>query len=397
MKAGFVSSVLILLACWYLYEPIPSGFSQPWKLRAVWAGVKVVMDASWIAETLGLVPAHEVLRFAEELRTSNAPEKRAKDLVLDGIPVRAYNVKDSGPNGRYPGLVYYHGGGWALSSTKKYDRLMLGILEQIDIIIVSVDYRLAGKDGVRYPEPLDDCLTATKYFLTHCSTLFGVDPERVAIGGDSAGGNLAAAVALKLRDEHFSPMPKLQVLIYPVLQAVDFLLPSMVQNKHGPILTRYWLAKFCQLYATGSTEHVSQMLNNNHTSQSAKTFIYDRYIRHEDLELNYHYKPYKKPRLDFGNDRLWSRIKDVMMSPYFAPLLAENLADLPETYLYTPHYDVLRDEGILYSRRLKAAGVPVSHVEDPTAFHGICSWRRWFPVEGERCMNGITDFLNGKI
>jgi acetyl esterase/lipase len=391
--------LVLVMIMWHIREQIPRGFSQPWRLRLFLALARLSLEVGWILERLGLLSLIGVTNAMAKVVTHMDPrfrKGRATDMLFDGVKVRMYSPRQNSqpdPSG-YPALVFYHGGGWAIGNTRIYDDFVIPISNGLDIIIVSVEYRLSPKH--KFPVPLDDCLTATKYFIEHAEG-FGVNSKRIAVGGDSAGGNLAAAVSLRLRDEMYQTMPKLQVLVYPVLQSLDYALPSMIQNGKGPLLTTYWLAYYTSLYATGTLKHVSAIRRNQHTTPEVKKQMYNTCINHGHLDAEYHYKPYQKPDLDHGSEQVWSELKDVMMNPYFSPLVAEDLSGLPEAFVYTPRYDVLRDEGILYAKRLVSAGVPATHILGKSALHGICTFRHIFPKESYEGLNSIINFLKAKL
>jgi len=211
------------------------------------------------------------------------------------IPVRIYVPEGIGP---FPVLVYYHGGGWVLGSIGTHDATCREVANAAGCMVVSVEYRLAPEH--KYPAAVDDAYTAAQWVLENAESVGG-DPRRVAVGGDSAGGNLAAAVCLMARDRA-AVQPSLQVLIYPI---VDYNLdtPSYLENAEGYFLTRDTMRWFWQCYLE----------------------------RDED---GFH--------------------------PYASPLRAEVLTGLPPALIITAEYDPLRDEGEAYAARLRDAGVPVT-------------------------------------
>jgi len=148
------------------------------------------------------------------------------------IPIRIY--KPSAQT-NLPILVYYHGGGWVIGDLETHDSVCRNLCHQAGVIVVSVDYRLAPEH--KFPVPFDDCYTATEWVAAHANAIGG-DARRIAIGGDSAGGNLAAAISLKARDES-GPSIKYQLLIYPATDGsrdtqskIDFV-SGYLLSKHG--------------------------------------------------------------------------------------------------------------------------------------------------------------------
>ena len=215
--------------------------------------------------------------------------------------------------------------------------------------------------------------------------------------GDSAGGNLAASVNLKLRDKHFSPQPRLQVLLYPALQALDMRTPSYQKNALDPILSQRFMAGFWLLYAQGAVGDLEAMVNNNHTSPELKRALYTSYLNHNDLPRKYIHTDYIPNSLDHGDDFLWKTLKDKITDPYFSPLVAKNLSHLPETYIMTMEHDVLRDDGILYVQRLLEAGNKVTHLHYESGFHGLISYPIPLVEDCKIATKKLHDFLHKNL
>jgi acetyl esterase len=223
-----------------------------------------------------------------------------------GIPIRIYTPSGDGP---FPVLLYFHGGGWVIGDIESSDGLCRTLTNAVGCIVVSVDYRLAPEHP--FPAAADDAYHATLWAATYASS-FGGDPSRIAVCGDSAGGNLAAVVAQIARDRG-QPEICFQLLIYPVTDAACDT-PSYSENAEGYFLTR-----------------------------EAMQWFWNHYIR-----------------IDADRD-----------NPYASPLRAGNLAGLPSAMVITAEFDPLRDEGELYAERMRAAGVPVQLVRYHGMIHGF--------------------------
>lgn len=216
----------------------------------------------------------------------------------DGTPlsIRLYYPEGSAPNGI---CLYFHGGGWVLNSIDTHDELVRHLTSASGCLFVNVDYRLAPE--FKYPAAAEDAYTALCWAFDHATEL-GCDPAKIAVAGDSAGGNLAAAVCLMTRDRS-GPKIAFQALIYPITDC-DFERPSYRENGEGYFLTR--------------------------------------------KEMMWYWKQYLES-------------PDQMNQAYAAPLRAESLSDLPPAFVLTAEYDPLRDEGNAYAAALQAASVPVTH------------------------------------
>ncbi|MEH2484996.1 alpha/beta hydrolase [Bradyrhizobium sp. AZCC 2230] len=269
-------------------------------------------------------PAYETLTATEarayyaQARFATNPEPpelaRVGSLSIPAqhgtIPARIYVPKEPRlKDGLAPALVFFHGGGWVIGDLDSHDVVCRQLADAGALIVIAVDYRLAPEH--KFPAAIDDAIAATKWIAAHAREL-GIDASRLSIGGDSAGGNLTAVVALAARDGNG---PKLtgQVLIYP---AVDF---AMTHGSH-------------------SEPETSVLLTH-----SVIRWFRDHYLN------------------GAGDIHDWRA----------SPARAESLAGLPPAYVLTAGADPLRDEGDEYAARLKQAGVPVTYKHFPGQFHGF--------------------------
>ncbi|HEY9455007.1 MAG TPA: alpha/beta hydrolase [Bradyrhizobium sp.] len=277
---------------------------------------KAFQDAGRPAyETLTAPEAREYYLAARFVSNPEPPELESdKPLSIPAphgvLPARIYTPKKlRKPSGLAPCLVFFHGGGWVIGNLDSHDVVCRKLAHEGEMIVISVDYRLAPEH--KFPAAADDAITATKWVAAHAKQL-GVDATQLLVGGDSAGGNLAAVVALAARD---GDGPKLagQVLIYP---ATDFAMnhPSHSEPETSILLTHSVIKWFCNHYLSGAA----------------------------DID---HWKA--------------------------SPARASTLAGLPPAYVLTAGADPLRDEGDEYAARLKEAGVPMTYRHFPGQFHGF--------------------------
>ena len=314
--------------------------------------------------------------------------------IFDGIRVVIYKPSLERPtNNLLPGYVYYHGGGWTVGSVLIGHSIIKKLVEESKVVAILADYRMAPH--VKFPVQFEDCLKATKYFMANAGR-FGVDGHRIGVGGDSAGGNLAAAISLKLRDDKtFGFVPKVQVLVYPALQVIDLYTPSYQQTFDRTFMSREGMAWFWSMYITGSANLTKDIALGNHVPLDVKQRFAKSFLNHDDLDDQFKYLPYKKPELTEGDGEIWEKIKDVL-NPFFAPLKEKNLSSLPKAFVYTVEYDVLRDEGLWYVQRLRSAGNDVQHLHGSTTFHCCCFCLKIIPDVLDH-MNAIQRFLEKNL
>ena len=223
------------------------------------------------------------------------------------IPLRVYYPKEAA---QLPALMFFHGGGFVIGNLDSADRTCRALANGSGCVVISVDYRLAPEHP--FPAAADDAFAATEFVAQHAAD-FGIDPSLLAVGGDSAGGNLATVVALRARDAG-GPAIAFQLLVYPQVDFVDDS-PSMREFGAGHFLTAELMASFAN-----------------------------------------HYLP---PPID-------------RRQPWVSPMHAK-LAGLPPAFVLTAECDPLRDQGEAYARRLQDAGVATSHKRYDGMFHPFFS------------------------
>ena len=184
---------------------------------------------------------------------------------------------------------------------------------------------------------------------------------------------MAAAVVLKLRDTQSPIMPSIQVLLVPCLQAFDFRTPSYQLHANNAFLPTLWMINYWLWYSHGSIGHryPDQFAENFHTSRGAKMSPAAKFVDLNLIPQKYVHPSFVPCAINFGDDQIWNEIKDVYLDPYFAPLMAEDLSRLPEAYIAVAEHDVLRDDGLMYAKRLSDTGVPVELKYYENGFHAL--------------------------
>jgi acetyl esterase len=252
------------------------------------------------------------------LQTEPEEVAEARDTATPGphgpVPVRLYCPAGSAASDVLPALIYYHGGGWLLGGLDSHDVVCRRFANAARCRVVSVDYRMAPE--ARFPAAVDDSLAATQWVFDNAATL-AIDPARIAVGGDSAGGNLAAVMALMARDGTLPPLV-FQLLVYPATDMMMTTISSRTIRDGVPL-----------------------------TTTTMKWFI-DHYLR---------------SAADVADWRA-------------SPLRAATIAGTAPALVLTAGHDPLRDEGIAYAQRLEREGVRVMHLHYSDQIHGFMTMGR---------------------
>ncbi|BBZ44668.1 lipase [Mycobacterium parmense] len=275
-------------------------------------------------------------RFRDLPRRPVHPELRVEDRDIPG-PAGPINIRiywpSTDPGARRPVVLFFHGGGFVVGDLDTHDGTARQHAVGADAVVVSVDYRLAPEHP--YPAAVEDAWAATQWAAAHADGL-GVDPARMAVAGDSAGGTIAAATAQRARDSAGPPI-SFQLLWYPSTMW-DATLPSFTENAAAPILDVRTVSAFSRWYAG---------------------------------------------EVDLSDP-----------PPAMAPGRAKNLAGLPPAYIGVAGYDPLRDDGIRYGELLAAAGVPVEVHNAETMVHGYLGYAGVVPAATAACDRGLAALRN---
>jgi acetyl esterase len=300
--------------------------------------LKALVDASPLQFRIedGVEYAREQLRALKPPPEMLPAMRRIQDRTIGNadvtdVPVRIYWPRlDQHDN--LPVVVFYHGGGWAIGDLDVYDGAARAHALGADAIVVSVGYRLAPEHP--YPAGIDDSWAALRWVGEHAAEL-GADATRIAVAGDSAGGNISAVMTQLARD-HGGPHLVFQLLWYPGTM-IDLSLPSMVEHADAPMLSADMLAGYLRWYLPAG--------------------------------------------VDAGNP--------IALPPTLAPANAEDLSALPPAYIGIAEYDPLRDDGARYAELLSAAGVPVELNNAKTMVHGYMTLAAAVPAAAEATNRGL--------
>jgi acetyl esterase len=259
--------------------------------------------------TLGVAKTRELLNTPpDKTPLVDIHDVKNQTVACDGrdVAIRVYRPSDASD---LPALVYIHGGGWTIGGLDGAEGLCRTLASVASCVVISVEYRLAPENP--FPAGLHDCVAAFNWTARNATEL-GIDPDRIAIGGDSAGGNLSIAVC-QLAVQTGDPLPCFQLLAYPATD-FDSHRPSWTEHADAPLLTAADARWFMSLYLSSDEDR------NN---------------------------------------------------PLVSPEKAVSLAKLPPAHVVLAEVDVLRDDGLAFAERLRADGVPVTVSRYPGVFHGF--------------------------
>ncbi|NXX61169.1 ADCL4 protein, partial [Scopus umbretta] len=255
-----------------------------------------------------------------------------------------------------------------------YERTCCYFSRKSNSVVVSVGYRLAPEHP--YPSQFEDCLTATIHFMRTARD-YGVDPSRVIICGDSSGGTLTAAVAQALVNRRDLPKLRAQILIYPFLQGVDFNLPSYQQNERIPFLSKEQALALGLMYLNKDLSIMEAVDKVSYIPEDLQ-LKYQKWVSADYIPQEFKTRGYKPSTTHPFSKELYTLVKPVF-DPVFSPLLAEDsiIAQLPEAFILTCEFDVLRDDGLLYKKRLEDHGIKVTWCHLQEGFHGTIFLALW--------------------
>ncbi|KAJ8030589.1 Arylacetamide deacetylase-like 3 [Holothuria leucospilota] len=302
MGKFLVVTVLVMAFLAYLLNPaVPDGLEERLKYRSLFAllnALRLVGELSSMlssgerANNVVIGTKNTVSFFVDRYPTDHfGPGVITTEAIFDGTRVLIYQPPVTSDQ-LLPGFVYFHGGGLAFATARSFEGITKKIAFHVNAVVVSVDYDTTPQN--KFPGPVNQAFSAVKWFMRHAEE-YGVDPNRIAVGGDSAGGYLSSVVSHLVHDDKSIPNFKLQILIYPWTQCFDFHFPSYQKYakdfppNEGDVC-RPTMAQYCSLHAFGSAkpELVQKLMKNEHVSSAfKKSALYRKTFGHELLPAAY--------------------------------------------------------------------------------------------------------------
>ncbi|XP_027253937.1 arylacetamide deacetylase-like 4 isoform X3 [Cricetulus griseus] len=336
----------------FLTTEIPSTLKHPVKLWFIHGMLLYVVTLGNILEKLRICAMPRFLQFLEGLMPINKdPNVLVTDLHFGTIPVRLLKPKKASSQPR----------------RDRYQSLCSLLASETDSVVLMVGYRKLP--GYHHPVLINDCQNASIYFLKNLAS-FGVDPSRVVLCGESIGGWAVAIVTQALTCIPSLPQIKAQILICPLVNFINFQLPSHQQNKNVPLLTRDFMFMCMCKYLVIDPSWKDAILTGSAIPLD-KWKKYRKWLSYDNIPRRFWSQDPQPEILGPFNEAAYLETKHTWNAE-LSPLLADDktIAQLPETFLVSCEHDILRDDALLYKKRLEDQGVPVSwyHVED--GFHG---------------------------
>ncbi|XP_034359750.1 arylacetamide deacetylase-like 4 family member 1 [Arvicanthis niloticus] len=397
------ASFLVLgVSVWVLIKEIftvhvPPPIPQRVRFHVLHYFFQLTITLGNVLEKMKICSMPHFFRFIQDLLVSckkNNFGVLVKNMHFGTIPVRLFQPKSTS-SGPRRGIIYYHGGGCVFGSLDSYHNTCSYLARETDSVLLAVGYRKLP--DYRHPTAYKDCLNATIHFLRELKT-YGVDPARVVVSGESIGAGAAAIIAQELLGRKDLPQIRAQVLINPIIQGVNFQLPSYQQYSNAPFMSRKFLMTCACKYLAIDLSWIDAMLKG--------TFIppenwkkYEKWVSSDNIPQRF---KSHGPQPEFPgpfNEAAYLETNHIF-SLQTSPLLADDkaIAQLPEAFLVSSEYDGLRDDTLLYKKRLEDQGVPVTwcHLED--GFHGcifLFDMKAFSFSCSQKAMSSTISFIKG--
>ncbi|XP_005403996.1 PREDICTED: arylacetamide deacetylase-like 4 [Chinchilla lanigera] len=380
----------------FLTTDIPSVVQHQAKMRVMHCIMLYVISLANILEKMRICSLPRFVRFAQAIIFTNNkdPKVVVTDLHFGTIPVRLFQPKTMSCSPRR-GIIFYHGGAGVLGGLDCYHNVCAFLARETDSVLLCVGYRMLP--DYHYPVITSDCLNASIHFLKRLN-ICGVDPTQVVVCGDSIGGGVVAQVTQALVGQKDIPQIRAQVMMYPVMQGINFQLPSYQQNKRVPFFTWDLMFMFICKYMTIDLSWQDAMLKG--TFIPPETWIkYRKWLSSDNIPESFKNK-YQEPQFPGPFNEVAYLETKHLFDVGNEPILTDDeiVAQLPDLFLVSCGLDILRDDALLYKKRLEDQGVPVSwfHLED--GLHGsIVLFDKQpfsFPCS-QKMLNAVVSYIKG--
>ncbi|EFO84878.1 hypothetical protein CRE_03693 [Caenorhabditis remanei] len=384
-------SLFLLLTGYCLHKPLPDGFTVTQWDRTVMHVVEPALRVAYYYPSRMFSKASNMVYW-----TRGALNILSKTLGLlvdtqgqidiewqnwNGTPVKIYRPINN-QTSTDGAVIFIHGGGFALGNVEMYDSLVERMAFEMKTLFISIEYRLSPETV--FPGGILDCEAAIDHFYQFGEIQFGVNTSKVVIMGDSAGGNLATVVAQRRVARKALPALAGQVLIYPLLQMAD--MQTVSYRYFHTRLNGYALvdpesvAYYYMFYAGIDMDEkaylIPSVVSNGHVAKHL----------HKEVEEMMSYRTVIETTRNYNNHSISERwqieknyeaqdlMKPFLTNPDFSPLMRKDLSNLPPTMVITCEFDVLRDEGLIYAKRLEASGVPTTSIHYENGFHAMLNF-----------------------
>ncbi|KAF8385007.1 trcs-1 [Pristionchus pacificus] len=382
--------VLVLLMAAVLYRPLPEKMTHSTIDKVAMHIIEPVLRLSYYYPSRLCPTAYCMMYWTRgTLNTLSRligpmfdwdPNLLMETTHWDGVKVRVYHPRNNATESD-GAIIFIHGGGFVLGNTEMYESVTRTMAKMMSTrLFVSIDYRLAPETV--FPGGLEDCEKVLEYVIDNGPSMYGVDPRKIVVMGDSAGGNLVAAITQRRRARKAEPKILGQVLLYPLLQMSDLQTYSY----------RYFRREMDGLAVVGERtasatalfRYAEAATTNGHVGEEA------RRLREQLMDYNVLPAAFRDdangtdlPQPVQGNQELMDYVTPFLTNPDFAPMMQSDLSDLPRALIATCEFDVLRDEGAIYAHRLKEAGVPTQWIHYEHGFHAMLNFHNELEIARE--------------
>ncbi|VDM37335.1 unnamed protein product [Toxocara canis] len=403
LAAFLLITALLIAFVSMLYIPLPDGIGDRLKLQFVEFLLRISNEyfGKLVGVIFGPVVWNRLTRLivAIPFIFKSGPPKwvTVRNELIGTTAVRVYYPQERKSNAL---ILFIHGGGWAIMRAGYYDNVIYMLIARLGTLVISIDYMLSPENP--YPGPVNECEAVFHKIVNEEHERFGINPNRICIMGDSAGGNLSTVIAQRqLRNKLL--LPKCQVLIYPVIHSFDLKSPSYqvyYNELYGtsilnPCLMSRWYLLYLGIPAT--TANVEKFRNNCHLRSDTEQSEWLReMISHDVLPSEFWVKDCSDKYANSDpDDELCELFEKHGFDVDFAPILGDNLNGLPPAMIITAGYDILRDEGILYAKRLQSFSVAVQWNHYPAAYHGVINMPA--SMQRNQIIDDIAQYLNSNL